>query len=181
MSCILPRRGLTFCYSNFCIGDFWTTACNRCPGELDKLDIVAKDPQNASINFVSICCDKLDAARNMIDKEESPRWSSMKHYFIEASEKERAKEWLGFRGVPFYIAIDKCGNICDRGGLATFDLHQAILLLEHSRFLVCEHSQVEWGNRGKEVGTAKKNGIGQSLPGGVGVQTERIFELHEEF
>lgn len=121
------------------IVDFWTTSCERCPGGLDKLDIIAEDPSYSNISFVSICCDKLDGAREIIEREEDPRWSNVSHYFLSPNDKEKAKSWLGFSCVPFYVAINKEGKICDSGGAETFNLHQAILFMQHKRFLNVEH------------------------------------------
>lgn len=169
------RPGLTFYF--YAVSDFWTTSCERCPRELDKLDTLARDPKNAGISFISICCDKLDGAREMIEEKENPRWSGMRHYFIDANEKETAKEWLGFCCVPFYVAIDKDGNICDSGGAETFDLDQAMLLMGHATFLLSEHSKYEREkptsreNRGHPFGDKNKEVI----------PLDRIFALDDEF
>jgi thiol-disulfide isomerase/thioredoxin len=96
--------------------DFWTTKCTRCPDALDKLDDMAKDPKYKDVQFVSICCDKLDGARDIIEKEDDLRWQNIHHYFMSKEDKETAKRLLGFQQVPFYVVLDENGNIQQSGG-----------------------------------------------------------------
>lgn len=113
----------------------------------------------------------------MIDQEETPRWANMRHYYIDTKEKERAKEHLGFGVVPFYIALDRDGNICDSGGPGTFDLHLALLLLEHSMFLLPEQSRIQGNmNLGKSMTTPATLDCR-----GTGVPVERFFAMDDEF
>ena len=116
------------------VSDFWTTGCGRCPGALDKLNMLASDPMYDSVNFVSICCDSLDGARSMIDWNEEPRWSNVRHFFVDAGGKEKAKEWLGFSGVPFYALVDRTGVVVDSGGQG-FDVDGAVFEIANASFL----------------------------------------------
>ena len=77
--------------------DFWTTKCTRCPDALDKLDKMANDPKYDDVQFVSICCDKLDGARDIIEKDDDLRWQNVDHYFMDKQDKEEAKKILGFQ------------------------------------------------------------------------------------
>lgn len=95
--------------------DFWTTKCTRCPDALDKLDDMAQDPMYENIQFISICCDKLDGARDIIEKEEELRWQNVSHYFMSKDDKETAKKILGFQQVPFYVVLDEEGKIQQSG------------------------------------------------------------------
>lgn len=101
--------------------DFWTTQCTRCPAALDKLDLMASDPRYENVQFISICCDKLDGAREIIEKNEDLRWQNVDHYFMSQSDKERAKRELGFQSVPFYVVLDERGNITQKGGPKAID------------------------------------------------------------
>ena len=78
------------------LADFWTTKCTQCPDALDKLDIMAQDPKYKDVQFISICCDKLDGARDIIEQEDDLRWQNVKHYFMDKDDKEKAKKILGF-------------------------------------------------------------------------------------
>ncbi|KAL3942455.1 MAG: hypothetical protein SGBAC_003339 [Bacillariaceae sp.] len=104
--------------------DFWTTKCTRCPDALDKLDHMAQDPKYENVQFVSICCDKLDGARDIIDQEEEERWQNVNHYFMESKDKETAKKVLGFRQVPFYVVLDEHGDIQQMGNHRAIDFDE---------------------------------------------------------
>ena len=76
---------------------------------------MAKDSKYANVQFVSICCDKLDGARDIIEKDDDLRWQNVAHYFMEKSDKEEAKKMLGFKSVPFYVVLDENGAITQLG------------------------------------------------------------------
>jgi hypothetical protein len=63
--------------STILLSDFWNTRGGRCPDALDKLDNMANDPKYENVNCISICCDKLDGAQDIIEKEDDPRWRNM--------------------------------------------------------------------------------------------------------
>jgi len=117
------------------ISDFWTTGCQRCPEALDRLDAMASDPMYHAIKFVSICCDRMDGARSLIDKEVEPRWQNVNHFFVDGEGREKAKQMLGFRSVPFYVVVDERGVVRDSGGPETFDIGEALLWRAGARFL----------------------------------------------
>eukprot|EP00980_Cylindrotheca_fusiformis_P028773 scaffold22642_cov134-Cylindrotheca_fusiformis.AAC.28 len=101
--------------------DFWTTKCTRCPDALDKFDDMAKDPKYENVQFVSICCDKLDGARDIIERDEDLRWQNVNHYFMNQKDKEEAKKILGFKSVPFYVVLDEDGSIQQKGNSKSID------------------------------------------------------------
>jgi hypothetical protein len=82
---------------------------------------MANDPKYENVQFISICCDKLDGARDIIEKEDDPRWQSMSHYFMEQKDKEEAKKILGFKSVPFYVILDESGSIKQLGNQNAID------------------------------------------------------------
>jgi hypothetical protein len=57
----------------------------------------------------------LDGAREIIESTKLPRWGAMQHYFMEYQDKERCKELLQFRQVPFYIVFDSDGALLYAG------------------------------------------------------------------
>ena len=95
--------------------DFWTTKCTQCPDALDKFDVMAQDPKYKDVQFISICCDKLDGARDIIERDDDLRWQNVNHYFMEKNDKETAKKMLGFKQVPFYVVMDEYGSITQSG------------------------------------------------------------------
>lgn len=104
--------------------DFWTTKCTRCPEALDKLDDMAQDPKYKDVQFISICCDKLDGARDIIEKEDDLRWQNINHYFMDQQDKELAKKILGFQQVPFYVVLDEEGSIQQSGNGKQVDFEE---------------------------------------------------------
>lgn len=115
--------------------DLWTTKCTRCPDALDKLDKMAQDPHYVDVQFISICCDKLDGAREIIEKEDELRWQNISHYFMEPEDKENAKKTLGFKSVPFYVILNSEGGIEQMGGSKKidFDAVPGKLVLEQDK------------------------------------------------
>lgn len=88
---------------------------------MDKLDQLATDYPD--ITFVSICCDSLDGAREILQRSDEPRWAAVQHFFMERAHKEVAKKLLGFSSVPFYVVLDEEGGMVEKGN--------KIDLLEH--------------------------------------------------
>ena len=82
---------------------------------MDKLDNMAQDPRYHNVQFVSICCDKLDGARSIIERDQELRWQNVSHYFMDSFHKEQAKKILGFKTVPFYVVVDSFGDIQQLG------------------------------------------------------------------
>lgn len=106
---------------HFCtLADIWTTRCTRCPAALDKLNETAAVEDG--VQFVSICCDKLDGAREILDKEATPRWNFIHHYFMSPDDKDIAKQLLGFKQVPFYMVFSDQGEMLHTGNKLDFDL-----------------------------------------------------------
>lgn len=108
--------------------DLWTTRCTRCPAALDRLNDEAAaaatsstsqrsiDSSLPTIQFVSICMgDKIDSARQILQEPDEPRWSNMEHYFMDFQTKERAKELLNFKTVPFYVVSNAEGHLVHTG------------------------------------------------------------------
>lgn len=83
---------------------------------MDKLNELSQaTSEDGSIQFVSICCDKLDGAREIIQCNDIPRWSCIRHFFMDHQHKELAKHLLGFTQVPYYVVFDALGNLVFAG------------------------------------------------------------------
>lgn len=98
--------------------DLWTTRCTRCPDALDKLNYEASqiDLLNESTEFVSICLGgTVDAAREILEEPSVPRWIHMSHYFMDNDSKEKAKQILQFKTVPYYIVCNDNNEIVEAG------------------------------------------------------------------
>lgn len=82
---------------------------------------MAVDPRHINIQFVSICCDRSDKAREIINGDDNPRWKNISHYFMDKDDKEKVKEALGFKSVPFCVVIDEMGTIVKSGSYKTIN------------------------------------------------------------
>ena len=85
---------------------------------------MASDPKYENVQFISICCDKLDGARQIIEKDDDLRWQNVDHYFMSESDKEQAKKELGFKSVPFYVILDEEGQITQKGNHNAIDFDE---------------------------------------------------------
>lgn len=85
---------------------------------------MAKDPKYENVQFISICCDKLDGARDIIEEDEDPRWQNVSHYYMDPENKDHAKRILGFKSVPFYVVLDENGSIHQKGGSRAIDFDE---------------------------------------------------------
>lgn len=106
------------------LADFWTTKCTNCPEALDNLNTLATDERYKNIKFASICCGadhKCTDVRNILEKEDNPRWDRISHYFMDFDGKEEAKKALGFKQVPFYVVLNDEGEIVMMGSKKYID------------------------------------------------------------
>jgi hypothetical protein len=71
--------------------------------------------ENDTVTFVSICCDQLDGAREIIEKEDNLKWPNVQHYYMDPESKEIAKSVLGFSSVPFYVMLNAQGKVTQKG------------------------------------------------------------------
>ena len=63
------------------------------------------------VKFVSVCCDPLFLARDIVYRWNGPRWENVCHYQMDRADKEKAKQMLGFSSVPFYVVLNRDGGI----------------------------------------------------------------------
>lgn len=101
--------------------DFWTTKCTRCPAALDKLQLMSQ--QYPQISFISICCDSLDGAREILERDDELKWQGIPHYYMATEYKEEAKQMFGFKTVPFYVFVNAYGLITQMGGPSKIDFN----------------------------------------------------------
>ena len=66
-------------------------------------------------------CDSCDGARDIIEQEDKPKWDKITHFFMDHDDKEVAKRVLGFKQVPFYVVLDKDGDIVQMGSKKQID------------------------------------------------------------
>ena len=78
---------------------------------------------HSDVQFVSICCDSLDGARQIIERDDEMRWSAVQHYYMSKQDKEKAKKLLGFSRVPFYVVLGEEGQMLDKGNHIDFVQH----------------------------------------------------------
>jgi hypothetical protein len=77
---------------------------------------------DCTLQFLSVCCDLLDGAREIIERPSTPRWNAMRHFYMPPAAKEQAKQWLGFRQVPYYVVLSAQGELLYSGNKIDWDL-----------------------------------------------------------
>lgn len=155
---------------------------------------MAGDSAYKHIQFMSICCDKLDGARDIIDQDLEPRWKNVAHYFVDKNEKEVAKQVLGFSSVPFYVVANSSGVILLKGTQQEVDFNsdrvrkillgaQAMRRENRDKFETEFNAGIVWGSFSRP---AKQNQVEQQAKAQTQTQTQptrmkRIFALDEDF
>lgn len=127
--------------------------------------------QHFQVQFVSICCDSLDGAREIIEKPSERRWSRVQHFFMDPKHKEEAKRLLGFRQVPFYVVVDTHGEITQMGSSRTVDFDQL-------QNLVVDHRENDTENMVHVVKDSKEC-LSNERPELGNIQTERVFIIED--
>jgi thiol-disulfide isomerase/thioredoxin len=159
--------------------DFWTTKCTRCPDALDKLNDMAKDPKYSNVRFVSICCDQLDGAREIIEAPSTPRWNNVSHYYMNQENKEKAKKALGFKSVPYYVILNEDGQMTQKGSSKQVDFDEipGIVHPDNDKENVQQESVVKAVDDDKARGVAQNvNIVEEETPV---VTAERVFTLDD--
>jgi hypothetical protein len=82
---------------------------------------MASNEEYQNVQFLSICCDSLDGAREIIEETDTPKWNNMHHYFMDHASKEQAKKSLGFKAVPFYVVFNESGEMVMKGNSKSVD------------------------------------------------------------
>ncbi|CAM9645085.1 unnamed protein product, partial [Laminaria digitata] len=114
--------------------DFWTTRCTNCPAALDSLDAIAR--KRPSVTFVGVNIDDAGAAKDLVSKAAlQGRWTSLTHAHISEDDKEKAKNILGMRTVPFYVVVGQDGRVLRHGNAKALPLPSpealdAVLMLQ---------------------------------------------------
>ena len=132
---------------------------------------MATDSKYANVRFVSICCDKLDGAREIIEKNDEPRWSHVSHYFMDHASKEQAKRQLGFKAVPFYVVLNERVEMVQKGSSKQIDFDAIPGIVPARKENVPQMTTVE-----KEV-EVPVAAVKVNEP----VVAERVFVLDEDF
>lgn len=77
--------------------------------------------QHPDVECLSICCDSLDGAREILECSKERAWPALSHYFMAYDDKEIAKQVLGFRSVPYYLVVDETGDLVHAGKTFSWD------------------------------------------------------------
>ena len=147
--------------------DFWTTRCTVCPVALDNLNGLAGDERYKHVTFASICCVSCDGARNIIERDDNPRWDKISHYFMDHEYKELAKGILGFKRVPFYVVLNTDGNIVQMGSKKQIDFNNIPGMVQPPNMFHVHDVEEE----------KKKGSLGMASPTAVDEKAFQIFDL----
>jgi arsenate reductase-like glutaredoxin family protein len=83
--------------------------------------LLASKEEYQNVYFASICCDRCDGAREIIEEDDELRWKHIHHYYMDPTSKEEAKRLLEFHQVPFYVILNEQGEIVQKGSQKYFD------------------------------------------------------------
>lgn len=140
---------------------------------------MARLPQYSNVKFVSICCDKLDGAREILEQEDIPKWNAIHHFFMPPEAKEQAKKLLGFKSVPFYVVLNSEGEVVLSSKQVDFENIPGIKVDEGKETVVVEERETA------PVKTSSKARVEASSPTTVRdvpiAVEERVFALDEDF
>lgn len=168
--------------------DLWTTKCVRCPAALDDLDALSRRPEYAAnVQFVSICLDSCDGARNIIERDDEVRWSNIRHYHMEVEHKEAAKQVLGFAQVPFYVVLNDRGEIVMKGSKKRVNFDEVPGVVRPAAPVSrSPEPEVTEDLVGSNISTPVKNvdllrSGGSSSPTSVQQMEQPVFTLDEDF
>jgi thiol-disulfide isomerase/thioredoxin len=96
--------------------DFWHTRCVKCPAALTWLDAQAE--AHPDITFascaLSLGSDTEGTQEQVLELLEG-QWENLKHLYMSLEDKEAAKAALGFKAVPFCVALGADGAIVYQG------------------------------------------------------------------
>jgi hypothetical protein len=141
---------------------------------------MAQDPKYENVQFISICCDELDGARDIIEKDDDLRWQNVSHYFMNRENKEEAKKILGFRSVPFYVVMDENGSITQSGNGKSIDFAEVpgVTRPEPEPYYVEEEKKDDDFDMGLQLDSANNKALTPALmPAPVVV--ERVFDMDD--
>jgi arsenate reductase-like glutaredoxin family protein len=70
---------------------------------------------DTGFQFVAICCDSCDGAREILEQNDELRWPDIRHYYMATPDKEYLKKIFGFSRVPFYMVVSSSGTVLHHG------------------------------------------------------------------
>lgn len=156
---------------------------------------MAQDPKYKDVQFISIVCDKLDGAREIIEKDDDLRWENVNHYFMDEEYKETAKKLLGFQQVPFYVVLDENGEITQSGSGRQVDFDEVPGVVRPEPSVLISESEsdeesegfgdmdmdfeLDFGNRLSLSDESKTSGSSSSTSSPIEVLDESIFDLDD--
>ena len=104
--------------------DFWHTRCTNCPNALTKLDgVAAKHPEVRFAACALSLGSKTEGTQEQVLELLDGMWENLTHLYMPFEDKEKAKELLGFKAVPFCVVFAEDGSILFKGdpGAVDFD------------------------------------------------------------
>eukprot|EP01035_Chromulina_nebulosa_P019013 gene19013-24833_t len=121
-SSITTLREIHSNYPNsYLVIDFWHTNCVNCPPALDKLN---KDAAKADseVKYIAVALsqgdDNFDFALELCENQ----WPNIIKVYMNFDDKEKVKQYLDFKAVPFYVIVDKVNNVIAKGSPRTIDI-----------------------------------------------------------
>jgi hypothetical protein len=88
---------------------------------------------DTGFQFVAICCDSCDGAREILEQNDELRWPDIRQYYMALPDKEYLKKIFGFSRVPFYMVVSSLGTVLYHGNKIDWES----ILSETSIDMVC--------------------------------------------
>ncbi len=92
--------------------DFWGTWCKPCIAEFPNSKKLHEDFKEEEVAFVYACIDSKEKVWKAGLAEYQLKGS---HYYFNKKQSDEIRKIFEINGIPFYLIIDKEGNIIDKG------------------------------------------------------------------
>lgn len=91
--------------------DLWHTKCTKCPAALEKLNDLAGSTEKTDSLYISIALSLGDGNFEVASDVTEGLWENLTNLFLDESDKDQVKSFLGYQAVPYYIVLDKVRNL----------------------------------------------------------------------
>ncbi len=107
--------------------DFWATWCGPCKEEMPHSKTLMEDLKGNEVAFVYLC---IDCAEKLWKEDIAEFQIGGQHYYLTKKQSDEIKKAFEIQGIPYYLLVDKDGEIVDKGHhLKPYNMRSQILKL----------------------------------------------------